>query len=358
MTIPQIPAAARGNLALDISQAGASLAAGLQAEKARRREEAMADALMELRRMQAEAAIRRGERPFLASEQLPTGKRQHVLISPSGDVTRPGIAAPGERPQVLPPLGPEGQLATLTPGGEVRQLGVTARPERPFLTTEEIPPTTPGGTPSFQRTLISPSGEVTRPGVRAPTPTGVQYLRRPRSFEIKAAEFAVPMAISAEGMKELQSANPQILVEIANVAAREVASLRLPLVGEGLSGVVGAARQLGLSEPAAQYLAYMAAFISARIPSRAGLQQTISEMRNVMREFLPDIGEPQSAWAIKARNMETAVETQLRAAGPALEQFRSMLPQRWRNIGLETDADPDEPEEDDFSDIDALPLRP
>src|SRR5574341_172232 len=330
MTIPQIPAAARGNLALDISQAGASLAAGLQAEKARRREEAMADALMELRRMQAEAAIRRGERPFLASEQLPTGKRQHVLISPSGDVTRPGIAAPGERPQVLPPLGPEGQLATLTPGG----------------------------TPSFQRTLISPSGEVTRPGVRAPTPTGVQYLRRPRSFEIKAAEFAVPMAISAEGMKELQSANPQILVEIANVAAREVASLRLPLVGEGLSGVVGAARQLGLSEPAAQYLAYMAAFISARIPSRAGLQQTISEMRNVMREFLPDIGEPQSAWAIKARNMETAVETQLRAAGPALEQFRSMLPQRWRNIGLETDADPDEPEEDDFSDIDALPLRP
>jgi hypothetical protein len=333
MTPPILPTPSLGNFAQDISGAAAGFVKGLQAEKERRRQAALEQALLNVRAMQATKPDASNVR--IITKATPQGlkfARVNVLTGeelPIADIDAPlqQFISTGE-----------------TPEGRLTQLGTprVALPGGPSRATEvELPPgqqprdvrpspfavETPTGP---QVMAIDPRRRTAEPIIG---PSGAPIIPRAQEGEVVRAQAGVAMQLANGTMDEIEQrmirGDPrarQAIDEVVHRLALQRATFRIPVVGEGLAGSIQTAEQLGLSEEGARYLAAFAAFISNAIPAKAGKQMTINEMLLIMREFVPGLGEldkPQ-ALAQKIRNRKILVNTTMEAAGAGAERFRDL----------------------------------
>lgn len=348
MTTPVLPTVSLGNLATDISGAAAGFVKGLHAEQDRRRQQKMQEALLSLQALKA-------SRPEAGDEQViqvptPEGLKYARLNKITGRVefvpapgTAPGQTGPGglDNPGTPAPLQqfittgqtPEGALTQLAtprvqiPGQSATQVPLPPGQEPRDVRPSPIPVETPQGP---QVMAVNP-----RRGTATPItgPGGQPLIPRAQESEIVRAQAGIAMKLANGTMNDIEhkaiSGDPaslQAVDEVINRLALQRATFRIPIVGEGLAGVVQSAEQLGLSPEGARYLASMAALISNAVPARAGKQMTINEMLLIMREFVPGVGElnKPEAWAQKIRNRNILVNTTIEAAGAGMERFSDM----------------------------------
>lgn len=353
MTSPvQLTSPSLGNFGLDLSQAGAGIAQGLQAEKARRREEAMSQALLDLNRMRANAALlqaQRGAKPFPITLQTEQGLRQ-ALLDPDTNIAR--ISQVEDEGQLGPAVRPEpraivqtqqggqvgfGETPRYTPGSPVTPLGGPGpRLEAPKPLTVESPtgpvsggldPRTNVFRPATVGGQAGPSGQPAQPGPTGLVP-GAPVQPRALQGEIEAGRGATQMSLANETLKRIEGSNLEVVNEVASNQAIRRATIRLPIVGEGLAGTVTVLTNQGLSPEAAEYLAALSAFMVNRVRAIAGATMTVNEMLIAMSEFVPDVNEisKPAAFAQKVLNRERIIETMIRSAGAGMQRFESMLP--------------------------------
>lgn len=323
MTIPVLPTPSLGNLATDISGAAAGFIQGLQGEQERRRKQALAEALLQVRAAQAGQPNVRGitintpQGLRFATQNLDTGE---VIPSPSNvEAPNPNFFSVGQ-----------------TPGGELTQLG--------------IPRTTPSGQTPQATQVTLPPGQQPRdisPAVLpVETPEGPQIARVPRRTgaaeivqgpggplqpvakpsEIDRAQFAANMSRAAQGMEQIATARPEAVDEAVQRLNIQSVAQALPVIGAPVGEVVRSVSALGLSPEAANWLVNFHTFLGFAVPELAGKQMTIQEMRQQVAMFAPLIGEPESARRLKMENIKFRVESAMRAAGPGMERVGTPPP--------------------------------
>lgn len=329
MTLPRIPL---GNTALDLTTAAGQFVQGLKGEQERRRKAALEEALLNIKAMD----VMQPSAGDMQVIQVPTpeGPRFGRINKLTGDVELTDTPAP------------ESQYFTVTEDeqGGLR-LVATPRTARPDSTHQAAPVQMP---PGQQPRDISPAimpietpqgpalarvGRRTGPAELVQQPGGGAVTPRATLGEVEKAQFGTAMKLADDVMTMVEqralSGDQEALQgidQVINRLALQRATMRIPLLGEGLAGTVQAAEQLGLSPQGAQYLAAMASFISNQVPARAGKQMTINEMLLVMREFVPGIGElnKPEAWMQKIQNRKNAIGTTLEAAGAGALRFQDM----------------------------------
>jgi len=347
MTTPVLPTPSLGNLATDISGAAAGFIKGLHAEQDRRRQEAMQAALLQIQAMKA-------MRPEAGDTQVltvPTPEglkyaKYNKITNRVEFVPAPGTA-PGTGPGGVDNPGTPAPLQQfITTGqndaGVLSQLA-TPRVQLPGQTATNVP-LPPGVEPRDVRPSPIPVETPTGPQVMAVNPRrgtatpitgpgGQPLVPRAQESEVVRAQAGIAMKLANGTMDDIEQkaiagdpASRQAVDEVVNRLALQRATFRIPIVGEGLAGVIQSGEQLGLSPEGARYLASIAALISNAVPARAGKQMTINEMLLIMREFVPGVGEldKPEAWAQKIRNRKILVNSTLEAAGAGNVRFEDM----------------------------------
>lgn|SRR5574342_71246 len=332
----QLRSASLGNIGLDIAKAGTGLVQGLQQERARRREEAMADALLQLKRFEAEsgrigaqASMQRanmptyGTRPIKSVVQTPEGLRYAFTNPLTRETEITDLEAP-ESQFVIPTQGPGGELTTAAisryrPGSPATAVklppGQSPRLEAPRIVVTE------GGPQGPQISSVQPrtgtSQTVTAPGQpgQAPGTPGEPLQPRAQQFEVEKAQFAANMARAASGMEQVAMASPQAIDEVVKRQNLEAILRSLPVIGAPAGEIVRSGMAIGLSPQAANWLAQFYTFVGFAVPELAGKQMTITEMRQQTSMFVPLLGEPEEARAIKQGNVRFRVQSAIRASG-------------------------------------------
>ena len=349
MTPPVLPTPQLGNLATDISGAAAGFIKGLQNEKERRRQAALEQALLQVKSDAANQAHAsdyqilqepgpRGLQYFRVNKI--TGQREPFTPAdaPTRVFTSVGQDQQGNLTQVQ---SPSVQLA----GGGPPQATQVQYPEgqqpRDIRPTPFVVEDPNGGGPMVvalnPRTktwgVFRPEG--TPAGALAGAPEGApgqpptpSLQPRAQQSEVEAGRGATQMSLANETLKRIEATDLGAVNEIANNQAIRRATIKLPLVGEGLAGTVQALQQAGLSSTAAEYLAALAAFMTNRVRGIAGATMTVNEMLLAMSEFVPDMGElsKPGAFEQKVLNRERIIESMMLGAGSGRQRFKSMIP--------------------------------
>lgn len=340
----QLPHVQSGNLATDLSRAGGSFLQGLQEERARTRQEALANAMLKWRQTEAEANLARYNQPQ-------PGTLSHVVVStPMG--LRHGVLNEQMNRIELSSLGdaeapaPETQYMYPTEGGGVGALPRTVRPSAPAPGTGVQTPQAPSAMPANMApgtkprdvapTILTAEGQngpaiyraprrggVATPVVTAGTPAtdgqpaqpGTSLQPRPQHFEVEKAQFAANMSRAGHGMNHIAETNPQVVDEVVTRLNSQAIVGALPVVGASAAEVLRSAQAIGLSLEAAKYLAHLYTFIGFAVPELVGKQMTIVEMRQQLAMFVPLLGEPEEARAIKRGNIEFRVRSAMAASG-------------------------------------------
>jgi hypothetical protein len=316
MTPPVLPTPSLGNLATDISGAAAGFIKGLQAEKERRRQEALEQALLQVKAMQALKPELRGvtintpEGLRFGTQNLDTGtvtpSPSNVAApnsnffgvgqTPTGDLTQysiPRTTPVGQTPQAAP--------VTLPPGQQPRDV----RPS-PFAVETPTGPQIQAINPrtATSRTITGPSGQPVQP--------------RAQQFEVEKGQFAANMSRAAQGMERVYTNAPQAVDEAVQRLNFQGVLQSLPVIGAPAGEVAQRAIALGLSPEASEWLANFYTFMGFAVPELAGKQMTITEMRQQVAMFAPLVGEPDSGRRVKLENIRFRVESAMRAAGPGM----------------------------------------
>jgi len=332
MTPPVLPTPSLGNFATDVSGAAAGFIKGLQAEKERRRQAALEQALLQVKAMAAlkpdlrgvtintPGGLRFGTQNLESGEVIPSPSNVEapnpnfyaVGQTPTGDLTQYGIPktpAVGQPPQATQAVLPEGQ--------QPRDIRPT-----PFVVEG------PNGPMVVALNPRKGSYEVFRSQEEDTGQPGAPLQPRAQQNEVEAGRGATQMALANETLKRIEGTDLSAVNEIANNQAIRRATIKLPLVGEGLAGTVQALQQAGLSSTAAEYLAALAAFMTNRVRGIAGATMTVNEMLLAMSEFVPDMGElsKPGAFQQKVLNRERIIESMMRGAGSGMQRFKSMAP--------------------------------
>ena len=321
----QVPSASRGNLALDISEAGANIAKGLQAERIRRREDAMAEAMLNLRRMQAQAALNQSQRRRTRGVSLMTPEGPRLGLQDLD--TNETELARDDMGNTVPV--PEGQYFQVTEdeGGNLRIVGTPRNVRAGGPAPAQEVPLPPGQQPRDISPAVVPVETPQGPGYarvprrqgEATTITGAggeAITPRAQQFEVEKAQFAANMARAADGMSQVVDAKPEAVDEAIMRMNIQGVLASLPVVGSPAGEISQRAIAIGISPEAAQWLANFYTFVGFAVPEMAGKQMTITEMRQQVAMFAPLSYEPEVARRIKRENIQFRVDAAQRAAGP------------------------------------------
>lgn len=323
MTIPTLPTVSLGNFATDISGAAAGFIKGLQAEKQRRQEQAMKEALLQVQLLRAQRPDASDFR--LVQEPQPDGTLKQVRVN----------MLTGERLPMADIQAPVQQFVSV---GETPEHTLTQ------LTTPRIAPG--GGGPSHATQVTLPGGQQPRdisPAVLPiETANGPEIARIPRRVgqaeiihapggaplqpvakpgEVNQAQFASSMFRAAEGMKQIANTAPGAVDEAVTRLNIQAILQTLPVIGAPVGEVARAVQAMGLSEEAANWLVDFHTFLGSAIPELAGKQMTITELRQYTQMFAPMLGEPVSARQAKMANIDIRVQNAMRAAGPGMTRI-------------------------------------
>ena len=303
---PQLPNVELGNTATDISSAVNSFAKGLQAERTRRREEAMQAAMLQLKMQEFSHP-----NPIHATEMGEGGPRsiyrnpRDMSIVSDEPAPNPNYYAPTNTgPNMTPSISGVGRYSPLgTPATNVPLPPGTVGRDVPPVSTPTEGPTGPG------ISRIAPRTGVATPVVDA---GGQPLSPRAQQFEVEKAQFASNMSRAAHGMSQ---ASPQA---VENVVARlndQAILSALPVVGSTAGEVARAGIGIGLTPEEAKWLANFYTWIGFAVPELAGKQMTITEMQQQKAMFLPLWSEPEEAREVKRQNVRFRVQSSIRASG-------------------------------------------
>lgn len=308
--IPQLPNVSLGNTATDISSAVSSFAKGLQAERIRRREEAMKEALLSLQMM-------RLNQPDWQRvvEKTPTGL-EHTFVDPmSGRTQRTGLAA--NDPQyfyatqggTLAGVGRSGINPPAVAGGPAQDPNLAPRDVAPMVVTAEteqgpvqtrVPRRGGAATP-----VLGPTGQPVMAPAQEPDE------RRARdAFEMVQAKFETSRPLVA---------NPRAYQEAANYLASLGVADKVPVVGGVIKSLIQAS-QSALSPEASAYFSAFMHLAAARAFSRGGATLTQNEIDYSLLSLRPAPGESGDVSAMRDRLFNGVVFGAIQG-NPAWQRF-------------------------------------
>src|SRR5258706_7491535 len=303
---PQLPNVQLGNTASDISSAVSSFAKGLQEERTKRRQEAMSEALMNLKMQEflhphpihdIEMGQNGPENVWTNQNTMQEVGRSHA---PNPMFYPPTNTGPGMTPSIsgVGRYPPPGTQATNVPLPQ----GTVGR---------DIPPT-----PTPVEGPTGPSVSLIHPRTGAATPVagagGGAITPRAQQFEVEKGQFASNMARAAHGMSQ---ASPQDVENVVSRLNSQAVLGALPVIGAPASEIVRSGMAVGLTPEQAKCLANFYTFVGFAVPEMAGKQMTATEMRQQTAMFAPLWNEPEEAREVKRGNVRFRVQSSIRASG-------------------------------------------
>lgn len=191
------------------------------------------------------------------------------------------------------------------------------------------------------------TNEVIDTGQNAPTPVDpMQAWLRPTDTQRAAGAMGANMAASHLGMRQIETQHPEAVNEVAAMVRSGRIAGSVPVIGPALDEAIRAAKAPVLSKDARQLLAHINSFIAAAAPERGGKQLTMAEMRLILEEFLPDLGDDPATAKVKVENrLKRIRESRIKAATTWEDAIRAFGITDAQLFG-ENDNPSDDPEDD------------
>jgi len=321
---PQLPNVELGNTASDFSSAVSSFAKGLQEERTRRRQEAMSNALMNLKMQEF-----LHPRPMHELQLGPEGP-MNVDINPTTLETMRSSPAPDSQMPIMTQDADTGawnlgMTSRTNPSAPVRPVqmpaGQEARGPAPIPVIQETPagprtvmtPRTPHATvPAGQQPLQQPSVPNQHQSIQPqPTPTGIptraseaDEQRARGAFDMVQGRYEMREALKAAG----QGRNPQEMQQNAqrtyDEAARYISSLQIgegiPVLGNVINAIISQGQSV-LSPAAARYFSAFMHSAAAKAFSQGGKTLTKNEIDYSLMSMSPKPFEDEATSQMRDR---------------------------------------------------------
>lgn len=354
---PQLPNVELGNTASDFSSAVSSFAKGLQEERTRRRQEAMSNALMNLKMQEflhphpihdLEMGPNGPENVWMNPNTMqeegrsPAPQSYFYGASNTGPEMTPGFVAmgrqdpshaasnvplpPGTVGRDVPPTpvtyeGPTGQTqGVVAPRTSVVTPSTMGQPHGQHV-QPMVPAPTPGVVPQQpqQQPVVGPQHPAAPIGPAPGTPGG-GVIKPPTPQEIEKAGSVGNMAIAAHELMKTDPALVQHVIERQNI---QTILAQLPVVGQSAGEAASALMALGLNDEEAKWLGNFNAFIGFVAPTMGGKQLTITELRLYSRMYTPLLGEQPVAQEQKRQKIRYLVNSQIALSGNGWQRLIS-----------------------------------
>lgn len=292
---PQLPHVQLGNTASDISSAVSSFAQGLQAERQRRRDEAMKEAMMQLQFM------RLMQPDYIHQVGLDSsGNLTNQLVDKRNPLGQPINTGNAPSPQYYFPTQDNsvGAIPRQVPGAQAHIVpGTQAQPSQPGqpvsqtpIQMRDVPPVpiqiqTPQGPGTG---LVDRRGHVSQPivgqgaqhGMLPGRPSTDDEQRARNAFDMIQGKYEMRQALASAAVgrtpQEQQVNEQNAFNEAANYISSLLASKTVPVVGPLLSAEISQGQSV-LSPAAARYFRAWMQATAARVFSQGGRTLTQTE---------------------------------------------------------------------------------
>lgn len=324
---PQLPSIEQGNLASDIGSAVSTFAKGLQEERARRRDDAMKQAMLMLKMKEFQ-----NPKPMHIVASTPEGLK-HAFTNPRDLSTQiTDIAAP-ENQYFFPTEDDSGALGM---AGVPRQRPVGSVPAQqvpmqPGQQPRDVAPAIQAvETPQGQQVYRVPRRE----GAASPVPGPGGSVLAPKAAEtdLRRARDAFEMIQSKYEMGRAIQQNPRAYDEVAKYMATLDIGEGVPLTGDLLKAITNNAQSV-LSPAAAQYFSSFMNFAQARAFSRGGATLTRNEIDYALGSLAPRPFEDPQTTAMRERLIHGIISGAI-AGNQAWQRYREAAKQfGWNDEG-------------------------
>lgn len=294
-----------GNTAQDISGGIANFLSGMNKERRQRRQDALEEALLNLREMEAQGKLnalgaKTGQRWVLQPVEDEDGRTTlEWFLSPQ-------LPAPGGISQPVDNTSTEAGLMNETPPG------VTTGPQQPQQPAAAQP-----------RPAQSPTHVST--GKHGRTSPFIMYGSTPRPEHLQAAQFAPGVAEGFIKVRDITRSNPAAAAEAATFLNGYQFSSDIPGIGNAIATAVRAAGAAGLTPAAQQYIQAFLRYAAARQFATGGKALTSTEIRTSVGQYTPALREAPEVTQQKLYSMGNDALVVVKSTNRAYPMIRQQL---------------------------------